>query len=157
MRYTLCNPTYYRGVLYPIGSQEIPDELAALISQNCWIRHPSRTSDRIATGENAGASDGAPDSGDTGSGGDGETETPVIPEAETPEVTEPPALALVNDAVAASELTVLPGIGNAGSTILFDNRPVGGYLTFVALTVINVALTVTPFSVDWDAVEAWTP
>lgn len=130
----------WRGRIYRYGNREIPQDLAIVLGGT--ESSETETETESETTETT------------------EETTETVPE-ETPEVAETvegaEALTLINGATTASSLTVLPGIGNAGAGHLLTNRPTAGYLTFAALKTLNVVLSVTPFSVDWDLIAAWEP
>ena len=63
------------------------------------------------------------------------------------------ALALINKAAEADEIEVLPGIGPASASRIFAARPSDGFENLEAVALVDDL----PLSIDWNAVEAWSP
>ena len=77
------------------------------------------------------------------------TEPPSSP------VAMPPALALINAAAAADEISVLPTIGKGAAKLILEARPEGGYLSLAAIWEQCPRVLVRPYSTDPAVVEAW--
>ena len=63
------------------------------------------------------------------------------------------ALKLINDATEADAIEVLPGIGPASAGRIFAAKPAEGFESLEAVALVPDL----PSSIDWDAVEAWSP
>ena len=63
------------------------------------------------------------------------------------------ALTLINDATEADAIEVLPGIGPASACRIFAAKPSVGFSSLEAVALVPDL----PSSIDWDAVEAWSP
>ena len=70
-------------------------------------------------------------------------------------VAMPPALALINAATAADEISVLPTIGKGAAKLILEARPEGGYLSLAAIWEQCPRVLVRPYSTDPAVVEAW--
>lgn len=64
----------------------------------------------------------------------------------------PQALALINNASAASEIEVLPKIGEVSAGLIFDARPTAGYASLTEVSAVEGL----PSSINWTTVEQWT-
>lgn len=67
----------------------------------------------------------------------------------------PPALALINAATAADEISVLPTIGKGAAKLILEARPEGGYPSLAAIWEQCPRVLVRPYSADPSVVEAW--
>ena len=63
------------------------------------------------------------------------------------------ALELINRATEDTQIEVLPGIGPASAGRIFAARPEQGFESLEAVALVPDL----PSSIDWDAVEAWSP
>ncbi|MGD1952062.1 MAG: hypothetical protein ACFB14_20800 [Leptolyngbyaceae cyanobacterium] len=63
------------------------------------------------------------------------------------------ALTLINEATEVDKIEVLPGIGSASASRIFAARPAQGFETLEAVALVDDL----PLSIDWNAVEAWSP
>jgi hypothetical protein len=85
------------------------------------------------------------------------TEPPSSP-APLPEpspVAMPPALALINAAATADEISVLPTIGKGAAKLILEARPEGGYPSLAAIWEQCPRVLARPYSTDPVVVEAW--
>ena len=62
------------------------------------------------------------------------------------------ALQLINAAANASELVVLPGIGQQSAEVIFESRPTGGYESLKAVSEVD---RLSP-RINWVAVEQYS-
>jgi len=73
----------------------------------------------------------------------------LVEDAPPPAPPDSPALSLINAAMVASELVVLPSIGEVRAAAILENRPAGGYKSLEQVAQLN------PHGPDWDAVSLW--
>jgi DNA uptake protein ComE-like DNA-binding protein len=85
------------------------------------------------------------------------TEPPssTAPLPEPSPVAVPPALALINAAATADEISVLPTIGKGAAKLILEARPEGGYLSLAAIWEQCPRVLARPYSTDPSVVEAW--
>ena len=62
-----------------------------------------------------------------------------------------PALELINNAIEASDIAVLPSIGAAIGGRILESRPEDGYAALSAVEALDFP------RVDWEAVQQWSP
>ncbi|MEM1240846.1 MAG: hypothetical protein AAGI45_13480 [Cyanobacteria bacterium P01_H01_bin.26] len=73
----------------------------------------------------------------------------VVPKSGTPGAQN--ALGLINSAEHAAQLEVLPGIGPANASRIFQARPKEGYEGIEAVALVPDLSN----AIDWDVIEAW--
>ena len=63
------------------------------------------------------------------------------------------ALQLINSAASSEALEVLPGIGPANASRIFQARPKDGYESLEAVALVPELSN----AIDWDVIETWEP
>lgn len=101
----LSNCYGWLGQVYGPGSASIPEGLAIALGLS-----PSPAPDQPFPGEQ-----------------------PPEPDPPEPELELPRSLTLINEATAARQLTPIPTIGAKAASIIFKNRPEGGYASLQGL------------------------
>lgn len=124
----------WRGKAYGPGISIVPDDLASLFSKTGVNTLPPPPKE--------------PDPSEPTI-----IDAAVTPIPETQSEDELPALLLINNAIAADQIAVLPGIGAVSGQKIIDNRPEpNGFSSLAA-----VAETVTIPTADWEEVADWSP
>lgn len=134
----------WRGVLYPAGPAEIPDDLAQAMGLLVPDEGPG-FADPLEPGileaEILGVEEAIA----------GLEDLPFAFPAEGP----PPALVLINSANTPEEITPIKGVGIGGARRLLANRPAEGYASLDAAAELNPELAKSPYHVRWEQVAAW--